>query len=53
MLVSSPRAVGWLTKQSPSYVTHVQVSDPAQWVADYSAAGADGYTFHLEVGDHI
>ncbi|KAI9168383.1 RIBULOSE-phosphate 3-epimerase [Blastocladiella emersonii ATCC 22665] len=27
---------------------HLMVSHPEQWVKDYAAAGADGYTFHVE-----
>ena len=27
---------------------HLMVSNPAQWVADFAAAGASMYTFHLE-----
>ena len=27
---------------------HLMVSEPARWVADFSAAGASSYTFHLE-----
>lgn len=30
---------------------HLMVSRPAQWVADFAAAGADMYTFHLEAVD--
>jgi ribulose-phosphate 3-epimerase len=30
---------------------HLMVSKPEMWIADMSKAGADAFTFHIEVGD--
>jgi ribulose-phosphate 3-epimerase len=49
----------WATAQAPIVKSlrrhnsafldvHLMVSNPAQWVADFAAAGASMYTFHLE-----
>lgn len=27
---------------------HLMVSEPEKWVDDFAAAGADGFTFHIE-----
>lgn len=38
-----------LRKHSPAFFDcHLMVSHPQQWVADFAAAGADMYTFHIE-----
>lgn len=38
-----------LRRHTPAFLdVHLMVSNPAQWVKDFAAAGASMYTFHLE-----
>ena len=41
-----------LRKHTDAYLDcHLMVTDPGQWVDDFAAAGASGFTFHLEAVD--
>ena len=43
--------VKWIRKAVPDTMyldCHLMVSNPRQWIKDFQAAGADGYTLHIE-----
>ena len=48
-LTLGPPIVKSLRKHTSAFLDcHLMVSEPAKWVADFAAAGADQFTFHLE-----
>ena len=48
-LTLGPPVVKALRKHTDAFLDcHLMVSDPAQWVEAFAAAGADMFTFHLE-----
>lgn len=52
-LTLGPCVLKSLNKATDMYLdVHLMVSDPAAWLDDFVAAGADGFTFHLESFGH-
>jgi ribulose-phosphate 3-epimerase len=51
-LTIGPPVVASLRRHTPLYLDcHLMMTDPGRYLKDFADAGADGCTFHVEVGD--
>lgn len=47
----APVIAGLRKHSDCNFDVHLMVTNPEMWIADMASAGADTFTFHLEVGD--